>query len=551
MRYSARFHLSAPLHLSVLFALLLNAGAHARPLRFHQGQEIEPLAGLIGSEIGDIEWSGRHLWVATESGLARLDPNQSSGLRESDWVTFTELNGLGRGAISALATVGDTVWTATLFDTTVADLGTFQVGDGLAVSFDAGATWRHIPNDAIFDPTNPDFDEGPFGPVQNPCYGLSIDGDTVWAAFFAGSTVRSRDGGQTWERVLPDGADQRVFAQTDNGADSLQVMADSLSLIGGDAEEIARLLAGADSLRSQNLLHNTFDVLAHDDTVWVGTSSGLTHSLDGGNTWKISRARLASDGSLVPGHIAGNWVVSLARQLLPDGNSAIWAGTRPAGEGEFSGMVFSLDAGESWTATGSTSAWGFTFTPERIWAGTDNGLLASADGLTWEEIPVEDSSSREQLRGAFVGLQYVDEVLWVGAENGLGRSADRGQTWQIIKSPVKPIALDSGETIGETGLADSVRTYAAPNPFSPNQGELARLFFSLSRDAKLSIRIYDFASRLVRTLVEEGSFAGQMNHGENWDGTDEDGQPVANGVYFYRIELDSGQQAFGKVVVLD
>jgi hypothetical protein len=26
---------------------------------------------------------------------------------------------------------------------------------------------------------------------------------------------------------------------------------------------------------------------------------------------------------------------------------------------------------------------------------------------------------------------------------------------------------------------------------------------------------------------------------------------VANGVYFYRIELNTGRQAFGKVVVLD
>ena len=251
------FRLPAPLHCCVLLALfLLHAGADARPLRFHQ--ESEPLAGLIGSEIGDIEWSGRHLWVATESGLARLDPSQASGLLESDWVTFTQANGLGRGSVSALDAVGDTVWAATLFDTTVAEFGTFQVGDGLNVSLDAGATWRHIPNDAIFDLTNPDFDEGPSTPVQNPCYGLSIDGDTIWAAFFSGSTVRSRDGGRTWERALPDGADERVFAQTDNGADSLQVMADSLSQIGGDAAAIARLLAGADSLRSQNLRHNTF-----------------------------------------------------------------------------------------------------------------------------------------------------------------------------------------------------------------------------------------------------------------------------------------------------
>lgn len=544
------FRLPAPLHCCVLLALfLLHAGADARPLRFHQ--ESEPLAGLIGSEIGDIEWSGRHLWVATESGLARLDPSQASGLLESDWVTFTQANGLGRGSVSALDAVGDTVWAATLFDTTVAEFGTFQVGDGLNVSLDAGATWRHIPNDAIFDLTNPDFDEGPSTPVQNPCYGLSIDGDTIWAAFFSGSTVRSRDGGRTWERALPDGADERVFAQTDNGADSLQVMADSLSQIGGDAAAIARLLAGADSLRSQNLRHNTFDVLAYDDTVWVGTGSGLTRSFDGGQTWKISRVRLAADGSLLPGHIAGNWVIAIERQPLPDGRSAIWAGTGTSGEGEVNAMAFSLDDGETWTPTGSSSAWGFTFTPERIWAGTDNGLLASDDGLTWEEITVADNSSREELRGAFVGLQYIDDILWAGAENGLGRSADRGETWHIIKSPVKPLSLDSGQTIGETGLADSVRTYAAPTPFAPNQGELARLFFSLSSDAKVSIRIYDFASRLVRILIEDEPFAGQMNHGENWDGTDEDGQPVANGVYFYRIELDSGQQAFGKVVVLD
>ena len=146
--------------------------------------------------------------------------------------------------------------------------------------------------------------------------------------------------------------------------------------------------------------------------------------------------------------------------------------------------------------------------------------------------------------------------MWAGAENGLGRSDDEGETWRVIRSPVKPLSLDSGEVIGEViapEWVDSVSTYAAPNPFAPGRGrdEQVRIHFSLAQDARVTIQIYDFASRLVRTLIEEEPRQGQQNHGENWDGLDRDGDPVANGVYFYRIELDSGQQAFGKVVVLD
>ena len=44
---------------------------------------------------------------------------------------------------------------------------------------------------------------------------------------------------------------------------------------------------------------------------------------------------------------------------------------------------------------------------------------------------------------------------------------------------------------------------------------------------------------------------GGNNHGENWDGLDEDGHPVANGVYFFRVETDRGDRAFGNLVVLD
>jgi len=549
-------HLALLLALSGLFLLVPAAVDGARPQRFHQDQEPEPLSGLIGSEIGDIAWSGRYLWVATENGLARLDPRQDSGLLAADWVTFTESNGLGRGAVSALDAAGDTVWTATLFDTTVAGIDPPpQVGDGLSFSLDSGRTWQHLSNEAIFDPGKPGFEKGPTTPIQNPCYGLSIAGDTVWAVFFAGSSVRSRDGGRTWERVLPDGAEEIVFFARETAADSLQIRADSLAQAGGPAEEIARLRTGADSLRSQEFLHRTFDVLAYGDTVWIGTASGIGRSFDGGRTWRNIKVRLDEQGNPISGHIAANWVVALERQILPDGRPVVWAGTRATGEGEVNAISFTRDHGQTWEITGPTSAWDFTFTENKVWAATDEGLFASPDqGRTWEQIEVIDG---EPLRGTFIGLEVVDDILWVGSETGLGRSADEGRTWQIIRSLFKTRALDTGELVGEGGVPTSpdstVATYAAPNPFSPSppRSEQAAIVFSLTQDARVTVKIYDFASRLVRTLVEDEPFGGQQNHRVTWDGRDEDEDWVANGIYFYHIELDTGRQAFGKVVVLD
>ena len=168
----------------VLFSLLVltlhvSPGHAARPQRFHQASE--PIRGLFGSEIGDVVWSGRYLWVGTESGVARLDPAQSSGLNASDWITFTELNGLGRGAISALDAIGDTVWVATLIDTLAAGQ-TFQAGTGLSFSHDGGLSWNHIPNEAIFDTTKAGFERSPGTIILNGCFDIALDGETVYAA---------------------------------------------------------------------------------------------------------------------------------------------------------------------------------------------------------------------------------------------------------------------------------------------------------------------------------------------------------------------------------
>ena len=516
------------------------------------------MSGLIGSDIGDVRWSGRYLWVGTESGLARLELDRASGLDGGDWVTFTEANGLGRGAISALAASGDTVWIATIADTAITGLGQHQMGTGLSYSLDAGASWRHISNEELFQ--LPGFNREP--PIDNGCFGLDFVGDTVWAAFFSGSLVRSPDGGQTWERALPGGGDEIYYQEDETGADVVQARADSLQRAGASTELVDGMRAEADSLRSLHLLHRTFEVLAYGDTVWVGTSGGIARSFDGGETWRNHKVRFDRDENLLPAHPGGNWVVSLERQITARGQSVIWAGTRVTDDpalGQRNTISFSADNGESWQSGAPTYAWGFAFTENGVWAGTERGLLASFDdGESWDEVEVEDATTRETLRGTFVGMAGIEEILWVGSEVGLGRTTDEGITWRIVKSPIKTLTLDSGQFIGNVNLLDTlhtlagrVRSYAAPNPFAPSQGELARINYSIEAAAQISIELYDFASRRVRTLLSKESRSGQTNHGENWDGRDDDGRIVGNGVYFYRIELANGKTSFGKVVVLD
>ena len=553
--------------LSLLVVSLHLSSTHAaRPQRFHQtsvsemgaaqSDAAQPIHGLFGSEIGDVVWSGRYLWVGTESGVARLDPAQSSGLNASDWITFTELNGLGRGAISALDASGDTVWVATLIDSTIEGQDTAQAGTGLSFSHDGGLSWSHIPNDFIFDPNKPGFARSPGTTILNGCFDLALDGETIYAAFFAGSTVRSRDQGRTWEPFLPGGASRLVFFAAETAADSLAILADSLSRENADSALIAQLRAGADSLASQELLHRTFSVIAHQDTVWIGTSSGIAFTMDGGQTWKNAKVRLDDMGNPLPGHPSGNWVVALERLVLPDGSTSIWAGTNTTPlPGQTQAISISRDLGQTWAHTGPTFAWDFAFTPNFAWAGTGQGLFASRDpALTldadrdWSAIEIVDG---QPLTGTFVGLERVGDVLWAGAEKGLGRSEDEGGTWRVIRDLIRTRSLDTGAFVSPGGVPDSTAlTYAAPNPFAPSR-ETATIVFSLEREAQVSIAIYDFASRLVRDLIGAGIFAGGTDHRIAWDGRDMDNQSVANGTYFYRIELDTGRQAFGKVVVLD
>jgi len=82
-----------------------------------------------------------------------------------------------------------------------------------------------------------------------------------------------------------------------------------------------------------------------------------------------------------------------------------------------------------------------------------------------------------------------------------------------------------------------------PNPFGPS----TVIELALPVNARATLRVYDVTGRLVKTVVDQAFPAGI--HPVRWDGRDSDGQRVASGVYFYRME--SGDfRATRKMLVL-
>ena len=82
-----------------------------------------------------------------------------------------------------------------------------------------------------------------------------------------------------------------------------------------------------------------------------------------------------------------------------------------------------------------------------------------------------------------------------------------------------------------------------PNPFNPE----TEISFSLPEMMQVSLIVYNILGQEVRTLVNGEMHAG--NHTIHWNGANNTGNPVASGVYFYRLNTESFDQT-NKMVLM-
>lgn len=74
-----------------------------------------------------------------------------------------------------------------------------------------------------------------------------------------------------------------------------------------------------------------------------------------------------------------------------------------------------------------------------------------------------------------------------------------------------------------------------PNPFNPE----TVIWFSLKDNGPVTVKVYNVAGQLVRTLFDGEMIAGV--HEIVWDGRDDHGEEVSSGVYFYSLDMNRGR----------
>jgi hypothetical protein len=97
---------------------------------------------------------------------------------------------------------------------------------------------------------------------------------------------------------------------------------------------------------------------------------------------------------------------------------------------------------------------------------------------------------------------------------------------------------EDGQLPIQFGLSQNV-----PNPFNAS----TEIAFDLPRQSKVSLQIFDITGAKVADLLDAILETG--HHSIIWNGKDDAGQPLASGVYFYRIRFDSAV-AVKKMILL-
>ena len=88
-----------------------------------------------------------------------------------------------------------------------------------------------------------------------------------------------------------------------------------------------------------------------------------------------------------------------------------------------------------------------------------------------------------------------------------------------------------------------------PRVFAPNQGEHTTISFELRKDSEVTVKVFNLAGRLVRTLKENETMTPGMNP-IAWDGKDYYGYICTSGMYVVTIQAE-GKNATKTVMVMN
>ncbi|MBM4121074.1 MAG: hypothetical protein FJ249_00555 [Nitrospira sp.] len=243
------------------------------------------------------------------------------------------------------------------------------------------------------------------------------------------SVYKTRDGGDTWERMATDLSTYRVITLALDPKRPASVYAGTM----GDAvykspDGGQRWIVHNAGLKEHISVVNQFVFDSRDsETVYAATTVGVFRTTDGGRLWDERMTGMKEV------HI----VFSLA--MDPTRPHVFYAGTS-------GGVYRSADATATWQkineglipaeildaslALGVSSLAVDRQHPDTVYAGTNKGLFKSANrGESWVRI---GQSMTDQYISCIVIAPDDTAILYVGGRAGIQKSVDGGQTWQVM-----------------------------------------------------------------------------------------------------------------------
>ncbi len=444
------------------------------------------------NSFGDLVFDGVCIWAATGEGLLKSCDGGSS------WVTY-----LPSTSFSAFTYAYGKFMCASTYDSTIAG-ETVPIGEGFYVAdnaepivFTKSTPWPFVLVSGVSFPALISYD----------LLAVEYNGDTaIFSANWYGGLSRSFDGGATWDHLF-----WYAFYGDTAGTmtwDTVPAIRDSIRefVIDNNADNRKFFAVAADT--------------AADTTVLVvGTADGI-FSVKGYNYKRGSTAR----------GLTGDWCVALYVQYT-EATSVIWASSRAKADGQSDGISFSTDHGRTWdTLITGVTCWNIAEHAGEIFFACEQGLYKAIARDSAVKIDIIDATTGIAAPvDVVISVASAGEKLWVGTDFGIANSSDGGETFNLLFNIVEPVGSE---------------TYAFPSPFSPSHTDEMFFVFNCPIAGEVKLSVYDYA--LEEVFAASKVFAAGDRLLFPWDGVAKNGEYPANAIYFYRIELPSGDKFFGK-----
>ena len=183
-----------------------------------------------------------------------------------------------------------------------------------------------------------------------------------------------------------------------------------------------------------------------------------------------------------------------------------------------------------------------------VWSDAANIYIKTFQDSIWYktlELPLNDLTHIDQSLNCTV---YNNQQIWVtfdaiynGNKDVYALTVPASFVVDTVMTSVKQRAVDI------TSPNDFSLFQNYPNPFN----SITTIKYSIppgKSSYHVTLKIYDIRGRLVTTLVNQNQSAGMYS--VNWDGSDDIGNHVSSGVYFYSLEAE-GYKSNQKILLIN